>query len=218
MAPREHQPVPAGTVHHGRQHRAAAAPSAEPQAPAPTGLVLPPAVISRSEVSKCLRELERLNDFFHQASVRGSKDQAMPAPSKVLESLATANSLNLLHAEARDELKAFLTKLKAKAPIVHMSFPSEASDQFLGRLLEWFRSQVHPHTLLQVGLQPELAAGCTLRTTNKLFDFSFRKRFEKSKQKLIESIEALDTGANTPAPAASEATAPQDPVQTEVKT
>jgi hypothetical protein len=49
---------------------------------------------------------------------------------------------------------------------------------------------------LNVGLQPELAAGCTLRTTNKYYDFSFRKRFERSKQKLLEALEVLDKTAD----------------------
>lgn len=185
---------------------------------------MPPAVISRSEVSKCLREIDAMNDFFHQANIRGADTKNVPTPSVALESLATANGLNLLHPEARESLKHFLARLKTKAPVVHMSFPSEASDLFLGRLLEWYRAEVHPHVLLQVGLQPELAAGCTVRTTNKFLDFSFRKRFEKSREKLILAIEALDkapdrtvvAGANDTAPAvalAGAATAPAAPTE-----
>jgi hypothetical protein len=192
---REHAPVAAEAVHHGRQHRR----PVDEDAPTPPStsaalLILPNTVISKSEVSKCLRELEGLNDYFHQAGLRGSKDQTLPTPSKSLESIATINKLNLITPEARQEVGAFLAALKAKAPVVHMSFPSDASDQFLTKLLEWFRTNVHPHILLQVGLQPELAAGCTLRTPNKFFDFSFRRRFEASKEKLITAIEALDDG------------------------
>src|SRR5690606_10854194 len=81
---------------------------------------------------------------------------------------------------------------KSKAPVIHISFPSEASPAFIAKILEWFRTEVHPHVVLHVGLQPELAAGCVVRTTNRMFDFSLRKRFEQSKKKLLESIEALD--------------------------
>jgi hypothetical protein len=143
-----------------------------------------------------LREVEKINEYFHQEGLRGSKNQPLPTLGRVLESLATANNLNLIHAEDRETLKHFLTRLKSKAPMVFMSFPSEAGDDFIAKLLDWFRAEVHPHVILNVGLQPELAAGCTLRTTNKYYDFSFRKRFERSKQKLLEALEVLDKTAD----------------------
>ena len=56
------------------------------------------------------------------------------------------------------------------------------------KLLEWFRGNAHPNTLLHVGLQPELAAGCMIRTSNRYFDMSFRKRFKSSKAKLLIAL------------------------------
>lgn len=195
-------PQPAHGMHAARPHEPAgrsmhdALTQAQNPAPGPaqtsSGFVVPLSVVSRSDISKSLRELTVIDDYFHQAAVRGSKDQAMPALGKALGSMAEANRLNLLHAEDRSQLKSFLTKLKAQAPVVHMSFPSEASASFLARILEWFRANVHPYTVLHVGLQPELAAGCIVRTTNKSFDFSFRKRLEQSKQKLITALEAAN--------------------------
>lgn len=212
MAPKDHstppdtQPVSAQPVHGmhtagpheqtGRTMHDALMQTAQPAAqaaPAPNqnnSFVVPLTVVSRSDVSRSLRELNVLDDYFHQAAVRGSKDQALPTLGRVLGSLAEANQLNLLHGEDRARLKAFLTKMKANAPVVHMSFPSEASASFIAKILEWFRANVHPHVVLHVGLQPSLAAGCVVRTTNKVFDFSFRKRLEQSKQKLIAALEA----------------------------
>lgn len=169
-------------------------------------LVLPLSVVTRSDVSRSLRELGLLDDFFHQAAVRGSTPSEMPALSKVLDSLAQANGLNLLHAEHREPLKAFLTSLKAKAPVVHISFPSVPSDPFTAKILEWFRKEVHPHVVLHVGLMPELAAGCLVRTTSKMYDFSLRKKFEASKVKLVASLEALDKAADRTVIAESTAT------------
>jgi hypothetical protein len=175
----------------------AAAPTAQPvgaqPAPDPSAfpkLLLPATVVSRADIGHSLRELERLDDFFHQASIRGTEAQALPKLGYALEAIATVNKLNLLHGEERAKLKTFLATLKTHAPVVHMGFPSEASRDFLAKLLEWFRTETHPYVLLHVGLQPELAAGCTVRTTNKMFDFSFRKRFERSKQMLIAALEA----------------------------
>lgn len=169
---------------------APAEPAPEPAAASTTGLILPLKVTSRSDISKSLRELDVVDDFFHQAALRGSQSQTVPVLSNTLEALAVENGLNLIHPEDRAKLKTFLTRLKAKAPVVHMSFPSEASGEFIMKLLGWFRTEVHPHVVLHIGLQPELAAGCVLRTSNKMFDFSFRHRFEQSKQRLIAALEA----------------------------
>lgn len=191
-----------------------AAPVATPQAS--TELILPLSVVTRSDISRSLRELTEIEDYFHQAAVRGSKDQQIPTMSKVLDGLATANGLNLIHPEDRSRLKEFLTRIKNNAPVVHMSFPSEASAPFLAKILEWFRREAHPHTVLHVGLQPELAAGCLVRTTNKLFDFSFRKRFEQSKQKLLQALEDASKevaaeAASAQVPATAEVSATTEP-------
>ena len=156
------------------------------------GIQLPLAVVSRTDVSKCLRELESVEDFFHQSALRGVQPKDLPTVGRVLDSLAKSNSMSLLKAEDRVKLMQFLARLKVKAPVVHISFPVEASGDFIAQLLEWFRKEIHPHVVLQIGLQPELAAGCVLRTNSKYFDFSFRKHFERSKEKLVAALEASE--------------------------
>lgn len=216
------RPVVANNVHESRpqtvQPAETAAVPVGSASPIPSQLTLPAVVVSRADVSRCLREVEELDNFFHQASLRGSKVQSLPKLGHVLDGLSAANGLNMIHAQHRDALKTFLTHLKAKAPVVHMSFPSEAGADFTTRLLTWFRTEAHPHTVLHIGLQPELAAGCTMRTSNKFFDFSFRARFEKSKEKLVAALEAADKAAQAvpagiaqPAPAAQAAAAPASP-------
>ncbi len=155
-----------------------------------TAYGLPLSVISKADITRSLREVQQIEDYFHQAALKGSKDQQIPRQSQVLEAIVLANHCNLLHAEQRQQLITFLTKLKEHAPVVHMSFPSEPTGEFMMKIVEWFRREVHPHIVVHVGLQPALAAGCTVRTTNKVFDFSFRNRFEKSKQKLVAALEA----------------------------
>lgn len=183
----------AAAVHVGPQQVVAVSPPA-PVAAAPTqpqGLVLPLNIVSHSDVGRCLREVEAIEDFFHQAALRGgSKDQPVPTQSQTLENMVVANQLNLVHAEDRQKLLLFLRTVKEKAPVVHMSFPTDPNGEFMMRVIEWFRREIHPLVVIHVGLQPALAAGCTVRTTNKVFDFSFRKRFEKSKVKLLAALEA----------------------------
>ena len=152
-------------------------------------LILPPTLVSKSDLSRSLRELSQIDDYFHQASIRGAKDLQLPTLGRVLDSLASSNGLNMLQADDRSLLKSFLARLKTQAPVVHMSFPAEPSTQFSAKILEWFRTQVHPYIVLSIGIQPNLVAGCLLRTTNRSFDFSFRSKFEQSKEKLVKALE-----------------------------
>jgi hypothetical protein len=197
---------------------AAAAPVSQPavEAAPATGqkLVLPVSVVSKADVGHSLRELEQLDEYLHQAAIKGAQAKDLPKLGHALEEVTAANKLNLLYPEHRATLKSFLTAVKAKAPVVHMSFPSEASNDFTSKLLTWFRTETHPLVLLHIGLQPELAAGCTVRTTNKMYDFSFRKRFEKSKMKLIAALEASAKEATAEINQAVQQAAPQP---TEVK-
>lgn len=189
--------------------------TAEP-ASAPSELVIPLNVIARADISRSLRELESIMEYFHQSALRGSQAKDLPVLGKVLDSIASTNNLNLLHPEDRDKLKAFLTHVKAKAPVVHMSFPSKPGEPFLAKIVQWFRSEAHPYTVLHVGLQPELAAGCLVRTSNKSFDFSFRRRFEQSKQKLIAALE--EANKKMEAEASASAPEPSAPAEESVAT
>lgn len=184
--------------------------SAGPASAVPATIVLPLSVVTRSDISKALRELGAIDDYFHQAAIRGSQAGEVPTSGRALDGLAKANKLNLVHAEHRSALKEFLTKLKASAPVVHISLPSEPSDSFTSKILSWFRENAHPNVVLHVGLQPELSAGALVRTTNKMYDFSLRKKFEASKQKLIESLAKLDAAPDKTVVADSTSTVPQE--------
>jgi F0F1-type ATP synthase delta subunit len=74
-----------------------------------------------------------------------------------------------------------------------MSFSADPSPQFTQKLAAWLRQEIHPFVLLQVGLQPNIGAGCVVRTTNKYFDFSLRERFKSKRPLLMEKLKSLGT-------------------------
>jgi len=202
---------------------AGAAPA--PVAPATTPLtaehfILPETVVSRVDVARMLRELNEVDEFLRQAALRkGGQPVEMPRPSRLLEETAAANKVNLLQATDRNALLKTLTDLKRTAPTMHMSFASNPSGLFTGKLLLWLRQNISPYMLLQIGLQPELAAGCTVRTISKRYDFSVRKRLENSKSLLTELLQqAKDVAPVAPDPvamAAGAAPAPEAPQTTQ---
>ncbi len=158
--------------------------------PAPVVLKLPIQVITKADVSRLSREVDGIVAFFAQAAIKGATTQTVPQLSAQLNALLAENNLNVLREEDRTQLVEFLSQLRSRAPIVHASFAVDPKPDFLMKITAWFRQEAHPHVLLQLGLRPSIAAGCIFRTTNKYFDFSFKKHFEDNKAALGASLRA----------------------------
>jgi F0F1-type ATP synthase delta subunit len=158
-------------------------------------LKLPAIVISQSDISRLLRELNGLDDFFVGANARvsGTKMQ-LPKISRQMDQLARDNHVNLLDDKERQNLNAALKVIENKAPKMHISFAVEPSPKALEKILVWLRQNVDPQVLLQVGLQPSIAAGCMLRTTNKIFDMSLRSNLKKQTPYLTQLIQGAVDG------------------------
>ncbi len=156
----------------------------------PIGLILPLQILTTGDVSRLTRELQGMEQFFAEAAIKGTTAKSVPQASLQLAILVKDNDLNLLHGADRLKLKEFLELVVHKAPIVHLSFATDPKPEFLMKLLNWFRTNADPFVLMQVGLQPNIAAGCVLRTTNKYFDLSFKQHFLQSKAKLAVALGA----------------------------
>lgn len=150
---------------------------------------LPERMIGSVDLSRTIRELKTIDDWLNQAALRGSGQAvSIPKTSTTLEEIASLNGVSLLDKSHRAQLIAVLDAFALHAPRIHMSFAVEPSGPFTRRMVVWMRTNVNPVMLLEIGLQPTLAAGCTVRTTNKLFDMSLRHRFTESRLQLVESI------------------------------
>lgn len=157
-------------------------------------LKLTPDIVSQADVTRLNRELDSLDDFFVSAKARPAGSPIVPPKlSHALEALAKENAVNLLDEKNRQTLADQLAAVYKEAPNFHISFAVEASPKSLERILVWMRQSVHPQLLLQVGLQPTIAAGCVLRTTNKVFDMSLRARLNSQTEYLAALIkESVD--------------------------
>ncbi len=157
-------------------------------------ITLPVTAVGRIDVGRLLREVEALDAFFAQAAVRepGSPVK-MPRTTKLLDDILQTNSINMLVDAERSRLIHFLMEVYSKAPIIHMSFSADPSPLFLQKLVTWLRREIHPLVLLQVGMQPNMGAGCIVRTTNKYFDFSLRNRFYERRVLLAHRLQGYDT-------------------------
>lgn len=152
---------------------------------------LPNLAVGPADVSRLKRELASLNEYLQQASLRGQADIKLPKTSRMLDELATINKLNFLEAPARQAAANFLEAVLKAAPVVHISLATDPSSAFTDKMISWFRQNVHPLLLLQVGLQPSIAAGCVVRTPNKQYDLSVRKHFAGQRPVLIDKLREL---------------------------
>jgi hypothetical protein len=140
---------------------------------------LPIAVISPTDVARLLRELENLDEYFRQAAIRtGGTPQSAPRYSRLLDEVVIANNLNLLQENDRQWLISAFKGLETSAPIMHVSFSVDPPGPYVQKIVNWFRQNIRGDVLVRVGLQPNIGAGCVVRTTNKSFDFSLRRFFD----------------------------------------
>ncbi len=152
-------------------------------------LQLPGSVVTIIDLGRLERELNVIDDYATQLELRQPGEQPkLPRINRSLEDLAQLNGINLLKPAERQILKTKLEDLRRNAPVVHISLVSNPPADFLTKIISWFRGEIHPQIFLQVGLQPNIAAGCVIRTANKRFDFSLRRYFSQHRQILIDKL------------------------------
>ncbi len=151
---------------------------------------LPTSLITQGDISRTLRELKNLDEFIKQAQLRqtGATVERLPKTSKGLNDFATLNHLNLLKESDRVQSLNFLTNLTKNAPVVHISFATDPSVSFMIKIIAWFRDNINQLIVLDIGLEPAIAAGCTIRTDNRFHDFSLRHHFDDQRSFLLSKL------------------------------
>ena len=155
-------------------------------------LKLPEIIVGSADLRRLVREIEAISDFLVQSKIRsgsdGGKSVQPPHTTQLLDELSKSLELNLLEKTGQDQLKEFLKKAQISAPVVHISFASDPPPQFMGKIVQWFRREIHPMVLLNVGLEPSIAAGCIVRTSSRVFDLSLRSSLMKQQPLLREYL------------------------------
>lgn len=148
---------------------------------------IPPSIVSKVDLSRIVRELEMAHEQLQQADLRGT-DPSLPVLSRALQDMAELHETPVDSLEAAKKLLTELTELQRSAPRLHISFAHDPNPEFLSKLITWLRDEIHPQLLLRIGLQPSIAGGCIVRTTNKIFDFSLRRDLDAKHQILIDKL------------------------------
>jgi hypothetical protein len=159
-----------------------------------TSYMLPAALIGRADLSRLVREVESVDADLESQKVRTHADKSgyrMPTMSRSLSDFVDLNKIDLADDKRRMELTENLRVLKDKAPIMHMTFAVDADPEFLQQLVTWIRTEVHPHALLSVGLQPSIVGGVYVRTPNHVHDYSIKTLLSGKRDIIVHELEGL---------------------------
>lgn len=157
-------------------------------------ITLPTSIVGRMDVGRIIREMGALDQFLEQSKIQfPNQSPKLPKTSKMLDEIIQLNKLDVLDDSQRKNLIGFMTNVRTSAPTVHMSFSADPSALFTQRIVTYLRQSIHSQVLLQIGLQPNIGAGCMLRTSNKYFDFSLKQRFEGQHALLMSKLQEGST-------------------------
>lgn len=152
---------------------------------------LPPALIGRADVSRLLREIEKVDYELEAQTIRTpGQPLSIPNMSRALVEATTLNNIDITNLQERKRMLESLREAKDKAPNVQITFAVDPAPEIISQIISWIRDNLHPRALVTVGLQPAIVGGCVVRTPDHIYDFSMRKRFKDEQASLIESINA----------------------------
>jgi hypothetical protein len=156
--------------------------------------MLPPSVVTKVDVARLISEMEQLDSDLvtrdaHQKSGVPITNQL--TISEPLRDFLTMNKLEIGSTAERATLMKQMREFKLKAPVVHITFAAPADLESLRKLAAWFREEVHPQSIIAVGLQPSLIGGAYVRTPNHVHDFSLRARLAGHRDIITSEVEAL---------------------------
>ena len=155
-----------------------------------TQLHLPVDIYSPEQSSTLLMELHEytaaLQDAVIKAKVDTKATKTAPEMSELLASLVHSCEVAVDDATALDGLYRNLqTALKA-APTMHITLSALPGRTLKRRLTVWFRTQVHPLSLLTFTARSDIGGGIILQAGSHLYDHSFRQQILANPKRIGE--------------------------------
>jgi hypothetical protein len=138
----------------------------------------------------------------------------VPRYSRLLDAIIVINKIDLVDSDQRSSLMQRFQAMQESAPIMHISFSVDPPGAYVQKIVGWLRENIHPLVLVRVGLQPNIGAGCIVRTTNKAFDFSLRQYFDTKHEFFVSRLhDVVAENSNEPQQLV-EATVPEETPET----
>lgn len=140
-------------------------------------LKLPPSLYSADQLLIAGEELHHYGVGLAQVRRHDPKDAVS------LNGLSTlaVEALELLPAEQRQQdeavetLRQQLERLAISAPQITLVLVARAPNKLKEELVAWLRENIHPGLLVNFHANPDIAGGVLIRSTNHIYDCSFRQ-------------------------------------------
>ena len=156
---------------------------------------LPLSVAQPKDVGHLIREIGIINELLVQVALIEPKKKITINASVNLDAILKANGINLFDPKERTNLTSWLEHLRKSAPVINISFSTEASPEIIQKVTQWFRTEIDSYCLLVVGIAPYIGVGSLVRTNNKVFDLSLRNRLSAHHELLLSEIHRVTAGA-----------------------
>lgn len=151
---------------------------------------LPIDVASPDQLGGLVVELQKYRGKLRDAAVRAktakSKTVEPPETSETLLSLLKGSGVAPGDASALEALNKELSQVLKTAPVMHMTLAGNAGRTLRRQLTVWFRTQVHPHSLVTFAIRSDIGGGLMLQAGSHFYDYSFRDRLLANKSRLME--------------------------------
>lgn len=152
-------------------------------------LALPNNVYSPDHLRFCSEELKTYASILRRRD-RGSDrievPELSPESQSLLASLPKARQLNVGVVET---LAGELEKWAVKAPVVIITLAALAPLHLKMDLVGWMREHLSRNLLVEFHVNPDIAGGMVVHTTNKVFDFSFRSHLLEEPGRFVRILE-----------------------------
>lgn len=150
---------------------------------------LPIDVFSPGQLSGLVASLHTYRGSLRDAAVRAKTTKTKPLLPELPEGLAnllTSSTIKPDDLAALETLNKELEGVLKAAPVMHVTLAAGAGRTLKRQLTVWFRTQIHPHSLLTFATRSDMGGGIILQAGSRFYDFSFRDRLLANKNRLTE--------------------------------
>lgn len=155
-------------------------------------VVLPVDVYSPDQLSVLLIELHNLASAARSQAARakvGAKTHIEQSGiTAELVTLLKSNDVGMDDVSKMDDLHKALDAALRVAPVVHATLAGIAPRLLKRQLTVWFRTRVHPQTLLTFSARRDIGGGIIINAGSHLYDFSYRQMILANTKRLGELI------------------------------
>ncbi|SRR6266496_4467705 len=154
------------------------------------GLHLPIDLYSSDQLGAVIMELRGHVSSLRNASVRAQAVHGeVGAPTHLSALLLAAlhsAGVSPTDTAGTEKLQRQLEAIRDKAPAVHLMMAALPNRDFKRKLTEWFRSEIHPFTLLTFATRTDIGGGVIIQAGSHLYNYSFRQQILQHKARISE--------------------------------